>query len=303
VLPALPKLTNLRLEHWILGVLLLGSCGCANFVDQVTDRQFKFKDLWSRPPDPLTVLAESSDAAKRGQALANLHNPLLHGGTQEMHDRYLDILITKATKNPPPKGPDPANPWPSGIDPDLLQPLIRLGAIRALGEYTDERAAKALEEVYWGYTKLNGLSTGASAGTLPFVPEMNSKIKMQALAALEKTGSPVARHLFITQVLTPGPAEATTGQDSSQTIDEKLACLRGLARFRDNEVLATLVRVLETEKNIAVRDRAHMSLKAITGKNLPQDAIAWRNLVQNSPRDAYVQEPSAMQRLLNFMAH
>ena len=40
-----------------------------NFMDTVTSRDFKMKDLWSKPPDPDTVLRESSDGAKRARPL------------------------------------------------------------------------------------------------------------------------------------------------------------------------------------------------------------------------------------------
>jgi hypothetical protein len=297
VQPVLSTLTNLRLQAWILGVFVLGCCGCASFVDQVTDRQFKVKDLWAHPKDPLEILRDSHDGAERGKALARLKEPNTHGGTAEMQERYLKLLVDAATTNPPPKSLDPRHPFPESTNPDCLEPLVRLGAIHALGEYKDPRAAQALVEVY------QGSPPSKLQGPLPFIPEMNHHIKLQALTALEKTGSATARELFISVLGTPGPGTKNAKEDSSQTNDERLAALRGLARFHDYEVASTLVRILETEKEIAIRDRAHESLKSITGKHFPQDAVAWRNYLQTTSKDSFAHEPSAFQRLFSFTAN
>ena len=301
--PVLRLLKTVRIPAWALSVTLLGSCGCANLMDTITSREFKFKDLYTKPPDPLTVLSESDDGERRGKALAKLKEPLRNGGTQEQQELYIKLLVTAATKNPPPRSGNP-NDLGLKVDPDCLDPLVRLGAISALAGYQDPRAAKALVEVYLNSgTDPSTLPQGARQGTLPFLPEVNSKIKMQALEALEKTGSPTAHDLFIEIARSPGPGTKGAQEDISQTIDERLAALRGLARFRDYEVLNTLVGVLEAEKNIAMRDRAHLSLKEITGKNLPLEAVAWRNLIQTSPRDAFAREPNSFQKFFNFMAH
>ena len=100
---------------------------CANFWDEVTSRNCDWKHVW-REPDPMKVLAESSDGAKRGKALARLHEPIQNGGTREQHEMYLKILTTAAT-----------------VD---REPLCRLGAVRALATYKDPGAVKALEDVY-----------------------------------------------------------------------------------------------------------------------------------------------------------
>jgi hypothetical protein len=293
-----------RCEGWILGVLLIGSCGCANFVDTITARDFKINDLWSRPPDPLTVLQTSTDGAKRGQALANMKEPLTHGGTQEQQELYIKILVEKATKNPPPKSLDPRNPFPPNIDPDTIEPLVRLGAIRALGDYKDPRAAVALSEVYQGKDPTK-MPPGVVQGPLPFLPQMTNHIKMQALDALARTGSPIARDLFIVMAETPGPdPRKSSAEDQNQTNDERLAALRGLARFHDQKVLNALVGVLESERTYAqVRDVAWQSLKQITGKNLPPKAEDWRNLIQRSPPDAFAHEPGPVQRFMNMMGN
>ena len=90
-------------------------------------------------------------------------------------------------------------------------------------------------------------------------------------------------------------------EDQNLSNDERFAALRGLARFHDQEVLNTLVSVLESEKNIALHNRAHESLKTITGKNLPQDAAKWHALIQNSPPDAFAHQPSKLLQLVQWI--
>src|SRR5205814_6008539 len=80
------------------GALLLGACGCAPFWDEVTSREFEFKSLWSKPPEPLVVLRDSTDNQRKAEALARLQEPLSHGGTREQHEVFLQIL-TRAALN------------------------------------------------------------------------------------------------------------------------------------------------------------------------------------------------------------
>jgi hypothetical protein len=44
------------------------------------------------------------------------------------------------------------------------------------------------------------------------------------------------------------------------------------------------VKVLETEKDVALRDRAHESLVAVTGKHLPPDAKQWDALLHDNSK-------------------
>ena len=62
-----------------------------------------------------------------------MKEPLTHGGTQDQQEKYIKILVQAATRNPPVRSLDPHNPYPEGTDPDCLEPLVRLGAIRASG--------------------------------------------------------------------------------------------------------------------------------------------------------------------------
>lgn len=226
--------------------LLVGACGCAGFWDEVTSRNCDWKHVW-RDPDPMTVLAESNDGAKRGKALARLQEPMPNGGTREQQEVYLKILTTAATAD--------------------REPLCRLGAVRALGAYKDPRAVGALENAY--------------LQRLPFTAELNTIIRQQALASLEQTGQPEARRLLIQVARSPSSAPDSTLTDRQQTQDERLAAIRALAKYPQSDAIETLVYVLESERDVALKARAHQSLQQVTGKNLPADARAWRELQRN----------------------
>jgi len=70
-----------------------------------------------------------------------------------------------------------------------------------------------------------------------------------------------------------GP-EVGTGMDR---IDVRLAAIRALGQYdRDPTAIRTLVTILKTDRDVAVRGRAHESLVAITGHDLPADGNAWQ---------------------------
>lgn len=243
--------------------LCLGLCGCANFWDEVTSRNCDWNHLW-KDPNPLDVLAKSSDGAKRGKALAQLQEPIKHGGTREQQEMYIEILTAGATTD--------------------REPLCRLGAIRALGECKDPRAVKILEDAY--------LQKPA------FTMDLQTIIRQQALASLEKTGQPEARRLLIQVARSPSAAMDSSLTDRQQTQDERLAALRGLAKFPQSDSIETLVYVLESEKDVALKSRAHQSLVQATGKNLPAEARAWRELQANPA--LVKQEPNLIQRVTSW---
>ena len=58
-----------------------GLCGCANFWDDVTSRDFKIKSLWEPRPNPMVVLRDSTDGDERAKALRALQEPKQHGGS------------------------------------------------------------------------------------------------------------------------------------------------------------------------------------------------------------------------------
>jgi hypothetical protein len=246
-----------------VSALMLAGAGCVGFWDEVTSRNRDMKGYF-HPPAPTVVLQNSSDGARRAKALRELPEPMQHGGTAKDQEAYIALMTRSAQQD--------------------FDPLVRLGAIRALAKSHDPRAVAILENAYY------------QAPT--FTPEITSIVRQHVLSALEQTGNPDARQLLLR--IAGNEVEVTgTSQDQQQVLDERLTALRGLARFKQYDVTETLVRVLEREKDIALRDRAHRSLQAVTGKHLPPDAQAWRDFLSD-PKNNHFHEPNVIQRVVDW---
>jgi HEAT repeat protein len=228
-----------------MGVLTLGLCGCANLWDELSSHDFKFNSLFSSP-DPLTVLSESSDGNERAKALAALREPLQNGGTQKDQDKLIEILTTAATRD--------------------HTALCRMSAVRSLGRFKDPRAAQAIEAAYLDKK-------------LPFDSETDCLIRQQCLESLAETGGPIALRLLV--LVAKEPATVSDTQDAQEALDRRLTALRGLAKFKESEAAAALAAVMRSDRDVAVRDRAHESLVACTGKNFGPDAPEWQVYLPN----------------------
>jgi hypothetical protein len=237
-----------RLLYCCLLAAALGAAGCANFWDEVTSRDFKFKDLYTRAPAPLVVLKDSDDGYARAKALAALEEPLQHGGTQQDQDLYVDILSKSAVS--------------------ARDPLCRMAAIQSLGHFKDPRAAAVLCSI----TEQN----------LTFTSETNNMIRQKAIEGLAQTGQPVAVQRLI-QVAKEPPAEGSA-QDRQEVLDRRLAAIRGLGKYNYPESNETLVSILASDKDIAVRTRAHNALVSATGKDLPPKADEWAQYLHPETR-------------------
>lgn len=247
-----------------LMALSLSVTGCATFWDDVVTNRNRDIKGYFRKPDPLAVIGNSGDGAKRGQALASLAEPLQNSGTQEQQDQYLRFLTLAALND--------------------RESLCRLGAIRGLGKWKDPRAVKVLEDAY--------------LQRLPFASEVNSIIRQQVLASLEETGSSEARHLLIRVARQPNATGSY--QERQQVLDERLSAIRALGKFKQYDATETLLEVLEREKDVALRDRAQQSLRAATGKNLPAEAMAWREYLHDSEHNK-PPEPNLIQRVVGWI--
>jgi HEAT repeat protein len=223
----------------------------------VTSRNFQVNNLFVQP-NPLVVLNESSDGYLRSKALAALREPLQNGGTQKEQDLYVQILTTSATAE--------------------RDPLCRLAAVRSLGHYKDPRAVTALENAYFQANV--------------FTPETNTILRQQALAALGQTGTPEARELLIRVAREPPVAAEGSELDKQQNLDVRLTAIRALGQFHQYDATETLVQVLKSEKDVALRDRAHEALETATGKHLPAEAQPWEDLLHqtNNPQAPAVAE-------------
>jgi hypothetical protein len=228
----------LKSQIAVAAVVCLAACGCASTWDEMTSRDFKMKMLYTKK-DPLEVLRDSTDGNERSVALASLREPLQSGGTQKDQDIVIDILKSSATRD--------------------QEPLCRMAAVRSLGHFKDPRAGEILETAY--------------LQNLTFAQEMNGLIRQQCLVSLAETGGPVALHRLVLVAKEP-PANGHEAE-RQETLDRRLTAVRGLAKFKDPEAVATLAYVLKSEKDIAMRDRAHQSLEVCTGKHYSADSPQW----------------------------
>jgi hypothetical protein len=255
-----------RLRQWaglagLLFALAWGTSGCANFWDDVTSKDFDVKNLFVTP-NPLEVLDKTADGNKRAAALRELREPNQFGGKPQEQELCVKILTTAAVSD--------------------RQALCRLAAIKTLGNYKDPRAVEALKEAYFN--------------TKSYSAETNTIIKEQALAALGKTRSPVAREMLVLVVREPPPAKEASDMEKQQQMDLRLTAIRALSHFSHYEVTETLVKILKEEKDVALRDRAHESLQVVTGKKLPADAKEWDDYLhkQDQREDTLAQGPGRM---------
>jgi hypothetical protein len=255
--------------------LLCGLCGCATFWEEITSRERDMSYVW-RQPDPLVTLRDSTDNHRKAQAIMQLKEPMQHGGTREQQELYLAILMRAAQ-----------NEQRGQYEPTSRDPLCRLAAIRMLGEYKDPRALQVLEKAYFE--------------PQPFTPDMNGMIRQQALASLEKNGNPDVRHILIRAARQPGAGPASSLAERQQILDEKLAAAKALGRYPQYDSIDTLVHILETEKDVALRDCAHQSLKIATNKDLPEDGKAWRDLLTRGEVQPQAQT-GMLDRVVGFSA-
>lgn len=223
--------------------------GCAGFWDDVTSRDFDFKSMFVKP-NPLVVLRDSNDGDKRANALRALHEPNQNGGTKQEQDMVVNLLVTAAKSE--------------------RQPLCRLAAIESLGHFQDPRAAEGLKDAFYAADN--------------FASETTTIIRCQCLTALGETKNPGAVDLLVKIVREP--TALGSEQERQQQLDLRIAAARALGNFNQPQGVEALVHVLDTEKDIALRDRAHESLQVATGKKLPPDAKAWEEALHPGPETA-----------------
>jgi Holliday junction resolvasome RuvABC DNA-binding subunit len=245
-------------------LLTLSASGCASFWDEVFSRE---RDLGSyfNPPNPLITIVQTTDGERRAKALACLREPAQHGGSQQDQDKFVEILTTAAETD--------------------RDPYCRLGAIQALGYFKDARAAQALEKV-------------VQQSKLPFTQDFNAMIRQTTLRSLVKIGSDDARRVLVLIARSPGPTQDASSLDRQQTQDEKMIAIRAMGKYHQTECTEALVFVLETEKDIALRDCAHQALQESTGKTLPPDPQVWRMALAGQPVN--VETPNLIQRVAGW---
>jgi HEAT repeat protein len=213
--------------------------GCAGVWDDVTSRDFHARSIFRRP-DPLTVLRESTDGDARAKAMAALQEPRRHGGTDAEQEEVVRFLTAAATADP--------------------QPLCRMNAIQTLGRFQDPRAVPALVSAYETATQLPA--------------EVAVPIQTRALTSLGETRQPAAVN-FLVQVAARGTPAETGDRERDQTRNSRLAAVRALRSFEHSpEVADAMVRLMQSEKDVALRDRARETYVKVTGSEPPPESMA-----------------------------
>jgi hypothetical protein len=227
--------------RWAAGfsgfALAVGLTGCAGpgWWDDVSSRDFHFKDVFKGSPPPMQVLRENPDGDARAKAMLALKEPLASGGTQAEQDEVMQFLTRSAIGD--------------------AQPLCRRAAIQTLGRFHDPRAVPALTQAY----ETAGQQTQDVAGAL----------QTQVLVALGETRQPAAVNFLVQTASKPCPAEATE-KDRQVVRDNRLAAVRALRNFDGSpEVAAATGKLAETERDVALRDRARETYAKVTGKEAP----------------------------------
>lgn len=235
-----------RLGWLVLGLSLLASIpatGCRGFLE---DQQEMWTDLYNRP-DPLTVVKSTSAPDRRAKFIAQLKEPARNGGGPDKQEEVMGLLAGIAIHDP--------------------APTCRLQAIRTLGSYQDSRRVKILQQAY--------------DNAKDFSAEHNSRIRQQVLKALGETGEAAARAELVR--VARASAKEDNSFDQQLTLDERQTAVRALGKFRgDPEATATLLHLLRTEKDVALRDCAHQSLESVTGKRLPTDLPSLEQVMNGS---------------------
>jgi hypothetical protein len=131
--------------------------------------------------------------------------------------------------------------------------VCRLAATEKLGEFKNPQAFQALQEAF--YAPANAQAR-------------DPVVRIAAVQGMAKTGNPAAVPILSEVVL----------RDPSR--DVRLAAADGLGRFQSADAAGTLVKLLKEERDIALRHKAHESLKQMTGKNLPPQADQWETYLQ-----------------------
>src|SRR5437588_747524 len=184
-----------RAVHVVPAVLAVHLVGCASFWDDVTARDFKFKDLYTRK-DPVSVLNTNDDGDQRAKALRSLTEPRIRGGTEVEQQRTIEVLSRAAISEP--------------------QPCVRIAAIETLGKFQDPRAVTALTGAYESAGQLSG--------------DAAANVRCLALTSLGQTKRPEAVAHLVRVAQTPTPTDLSD-RERQQARDCRLAAVRALGHF------------------------------------------------------------------------
>ena len=97
-----------------------------------------------------------------------------------------------------------------------------------------------------------------------------------------------------------GPRAEGADLDQRMVMDERIAAARALSHFNQRPAAQALVKVLQTEKDVALRDRVHESLQVATGKEFPPDPAAWDQYLRQASDKDFGEEKGSKIKLLSF---
>jgi hypothetical protein len=250
---------------FLLGGLSLAGAGCMHHNwDEITSRDFKIQDLY-KSADPMAVLRENPDGDARAKAMNRLKEPAKNGHAGDQ-DEAVAILSKQAVTAP--------------------EPLCRLAAINALGRFDDPRTTVPLIQAYHN-----------AANEKTFTPDLATQVRTAALTALGHKSQPEALALLVqaasvkpeskpgvTQPVSFSGEPSRMDSDSPAGREVRLAAVRALGMSKNSQAIPVLLPHL-SDKDVAIRDEAHKSLEAITGrKNVQPTAEAWRAAIAGTDK-------------------
>lgn len=271
-----------RSRSFVLGSLAcftLISLGCAEFRDRVSSRRFRqapFKTMF-RNEDPIQVLRNTPEGDDRIWAMNNLKEPALNGGSETDQSEILQLLGQTATTDR------------SG--------LCRITAIETLARFQDPRVPEILTAAYQNATGEPPSQTHSPDGVVPaglrsrlfarstnsFTPETITSIQVKALEAMGRARSASGLTLLCEVAATPVTRRELSPDEVALPIDEvvnrfdvRLAAIRALANYvGEAKPIPILVRILQVERDVALKNRAHESLMTITGQQFSHEPTPW----------------------------
>ncbi len=263
--------------------------GCADTMDAMTSEHFKqapftnmYHALFYKDDDPLDLLRKSQEGDVRAKAMLALQEPKRSGRPAADQDEVIQILQSSATTD--------------------NRAICRLGAVEALGRFEDPRATQILMQAYSAANQSEaalssvtqtGLRSRVPVGAMSsFTPDMIITIQSRTLESLGKQHRPDALPLLFEVATMPAKkmpssspesllAEGSLGQDP---FDLRLAALRALENYKGDQAVAQfLYTVVTTETDVAIKDRAYMSLKTVSDKDWAPTAPEWAAHLHVSP--------------------
>lgn len=242
----------------LLGSFALG--GCTSFWEEMTRKDIDFgarcKNLFNKP-NPMLVLRDSHDGDERTKALRALREPAQHGGTRDEQEVVYTILEKAAVSE--------------------HSATARMAAVESLSHFKDPRAAAALKAAYY---QAYGYRTDAGE-EFKYPPETVNVLRCKCLTGMGELHNPaVVEHLVA--ILREPPTKGSD-QERQWAMDLRVAAARSLGKYNQPQATEALLEVLKSEKDVALRDRAHESLEAATGKKLPPDYQSWDAALHGGP--------------------